>query len=199
MDATAWLRISIIAYSLAGVLVAVSIIMFFKMNIWAIIGDLTGRTAARQIQEIREQNKTSGNKRLLPKAFNLESESKKLSNRSGILKVFGKTGSTNEVAYRPQTIETLPTEVIKEQEYDSETTALLYEETELLSNESDLSTTILSDETDILGSHSDEVTTLNETTVLSSTDDLNDLHTEIAAVGFKKVKDITVTHTSEVI
>ena len=56
MDAQTWQIISIVGYSLAGVLFFTAIIMFIKMNVWGIIGDLTGRTAAKQIQAIREQN-----------------------------------------------------------------------------------------------------------------------------------------------
>ncbi|NMD68690.1 hypothetical protein HHO41_00210 [Bacillus sp. DNRA2] len=72
MDASTWFTISIVGFSLAGVLLIVAIILFYKMNIMAIIGDLSGRTATRQIQEIREQNTISGKKRYKPSAFNIE-------------------------------------------------------------------------------------------------------------------------------
>ena len=72
MDARAWLILSIVGYSLAGVLLVVTCVLFFKLKILAIIGDLSGRTAAKQIQEIREQNILSGNKRHIPSAFNLD-------------------------------------------------------------------------------------------------------------------------------
>ncbi|MGM0903003.1 MAG: hypothetical protein ACQEXB_18140 [Bacillota bacterium] len=72
MDARTWLTLSIVGYSLAGALFIVTCILFFKMRILAIIGDLSGRTAAKQIQEIRELNAISGQKRHQPSAFNLE-------------------------------------------------------------------------------------------------------------------------------
>lgn len=72
MDANHWLIVSIVGYSLAGVLLIAAAILFIKMNILAIIGDLTGKTAARQIQEIREQNIKTGDKRYRPSAFNME-------------------------------------------------------------------------------------------------------------------------------
>ncbi len=72
MDARAWLIMSIVGYSFAGVLFVVTCVLFFKMKILAIIGDISGRTAAKQIQEIREQNILSGNKRHIPSAFNLD-------------------------------------------------------------------------------------------------------------------------------
>ncbi|RHW42727.1 hypothetical protein D1B31_03845 [Neobacillus notoginsengisoli] len=72
MDASTWQIVSIVGYSLAGLLFISAIIMFYKLNIPAIVGDLTGRTAAKQIQEIREQNASTGQKRFQPDAFNLE-------------------------------------------------------------------------------------------------------------------------------
>ena len=72
MDAIAWLVISIVGYSLAGILLIKTIFMYFKMNIPAIIGDLTGKTAEKQIQQIREQNAKTGNKRYKPNVFNVK-------------------------------------------------------------------------------------------------------------------------------
>lgn len=72
MEASTWTIVSIVSYSLAGLLFIFTIIMFFKLNIPAIIGDLTGKTAARQIREIREQNANTGKKSFHPDPFNLE-------------------------------------------------------------------------------------------------------------------------------
>lgn len=72
MDAITWKIISIVGYSLAFVFLVTAIILFFKMNIGTIIGDLTGKTAARQIQEIRERNTMTAGKRNQPAAFHLE-------------------------------------------------------------------------------------------------------------------------------
>jgi hypothetical protein len=69
MGATTWQIISIVGYSLAGALLITAIVLFFKMKIPAIIGELTGRTAARQIQEIREHRE---NKRQKPMVFDIE-------------------------------------------------------------------------------------------------------------------------------
>lgn len=72
MDAAAWKIVSIAGYSLAGVLFITAILMFFRLRVLAIIGDLSGRTAARQIQEIRDRNKLTGTKLHKPDVFNLE-------------------------------------------------------------------------------------------------------------------------------
>ncbi|WML58831.1 hypothetical protein [Neobacillus sp. PS2-9] len=69
MNAITWQIISIVGYSLAAALLITAIVLFFKMKIPAIIGELTGRTAARQIQEIRERRE---NKRQKPMVFDIE-------------------------------------------------------------------------------------------------------------------------------
>ncbi|WP_223592672.1 hypothetical protein [Neobacillus bataviensis] len=189
MDAIAWLRISIVGYSLGGVLLIVSIFMFLKMNIPAIIGDLTGRTAARKIQEIREQN--TGNKRHTPKAFALEQEPKQKglrTNRLGTKGKTGRTGPTKELS-RPARMGSLPTEVLPNKDDE---TVLLSDQTELLSMETEvlLNETVLLDQgTELL----DETTVLDETVVLGVEEEA------ILAVEFKIVKDLKVIHTNEVI
>ena len=72
MSATAWLIIAIVGFSLAGIAFIAAIILFIKMNIPAIIGDLTGKTVAREIKAMRESNASSGDKRFRPSAVNLE-------------------------------------------------------------------------------------------------------------------------------
>ena len=72
MSAMAWLIIAIVGFSLAGIALVAAVIMFIKMNIPAIIGDLTGKTVAREIKAMRESNASSGDKRFRPSAVNLE-------------------------------------------------------------------------------------------------------------------------------
>lgn len=72
MSATAWLTIAIVGFSLSGVALAAAVFMFIKMNIPAIIGDLTGKTVAREIKAMRESNASSGDKRFRPSAVNME-------------------------------------------------------------------------------------------------------------------------------
>jgi len=174
VDAATWLKISIAGYSLGGVLLIAAIFMFIKMNIPAIIGDLSGRTAARKIREIREQN--TGNKRQTPKAFNLETKGFRtgdLGNNGKVARV--KTGSD----------ETELLTVIEQTELLDTS-----KETELLSNETEL----LASETELLDSGME---LLNETTVLDETTLLQE--ETIPAVYFKIVKDLKVIHTNEVI
>ncbi|WHZ02750.1 hypothetical protein QNH48_28165 [Neobacillus sp. YX16] len=184
MDATTWLIISIVGYSLAGILLIVVVFMFFKMNIPAIIGDLNGKTAARQIQEIREKNKLTGNKQHRPSTFNVErgTLTAPVSSRFGRT---GKAGSTQaaiseESKYleikgitaqssRPTVVENLPTEVISEQENLSimdEATTVLTEETQVLTGIYSDSTEVLMNETEVLEKGTEVL--MNETEVLDN-------------------------------
>ena len=72
MDREVWLVISIIGYIFAGLFFITAVIMFYKLKIPAVIGDLSGRTAAKQIQEIRERNARTGTKVYKPAIYNLE-------------------------------------------------------------------------------------------------------------------------------
>lgn len=62
MSATTWFIIAIVGFSLAGIALAVSIALFIKLNIPAVIGDLSGKTLAREIKAMRDVNTASGDK-----------------------------------------------------------------------------------------------------------------------------------------
>lgn len=62
--------ISIIGFCLAGVSFVISAYLFFSSNINAVIGDLSGKTAQKQIEAIRKQNAESGDKRYRPSMLN---------------------------------------------------------------------------------------------------------------------------------
>lgn len=55
MNAGTLQLISIIAFSLAGVLTLISIYLFLKMDVRGIIDDLSGKSAERQIMAMREE------------------------------------------------------------------------------------------------------------------------------------------------
>ena len=56
MTAENWLLIAIIGFALSGIALIVAVFMFIKLNIPSIIGDLNGKTVAREIQAMREAN-----------------------------------------------------------------------------------------------------------------------------------------------
>ena len=62
MSATTWLIIAIVGFSLSGIALAAAVFMFIKMNIPAVIVDLSGKTVAREIKAMRDANASSGNK-----------------------------------------------------------------------------------------------------------------------------------------
>ena len=60
MSAQMWYIIAIVGFSLAGVALVTAVIMFFKMNIPAVIGDLSGKTVAREIKAMRSASLAAG-------------------------------------------------------------------------------------------------------------------------------------------
>lgn len=70
MSATMWLIIAIVGFSVSGIALIAAILMFIKMNIPAIIGDLSGKTVAREIKAMREANVFSGEKLHRPSSVN---------------------------------------------------------------------------------------------------------------------------------
>ncbi len=48
--------------ALAVLMLIISVILFFVYRIPSVVGDLTGRTARKAIEDIRNQNESSGNK-----------------------------------------------------------------------------------------------------------------------------------------
>ncbi len=54
--------ISIISFVIAGICLTLAVFFWFKFDIPAVIGDLSGRTARKSIAKMREENEKSGNK-----------------------------------------------------------------------------------------------------------------------------------------
>lgn len=64
--------LSIVAYIAAGVLLLVAIALFFLLDVPKLYGDVSGKTAKKAIEAIRQQNETTGNKAYKPSAVNVE-------------------------------------------------------------------------------------------------------------------------------
>ena len=58
--------------ALAGLCLVVAVILFFVLKIPSVIGDLTGSTARKAIENIRNQNESSGDKTYKSSAVNRE-------------------------------------------------------------------------------------------------------------------------------
>lgn len=63
MSASIYQMISIAGLLLAAVFLVVAVILFFAFDIPALIGELSGKTAAKQVAEIREKNRKAVSKR----------------------------------------------------------------------------------------------------------------------------------------
>ena len=139
--------LSLTSYIIAGVLLLMSVALFFLLDIRKVIGDVTGSTARKAINSIREQNEASGNKAYKPSPVNAARG--KLTDKitpSGRLEpqTAGLGGSPGTEKF--DTTELMPTA----------------EETTVLNNAGN-ETTVLSGETTVLEQSADS----GETTVLS--------------------------------
>ena len=56
MSAATWLIIAIVGFSLSGIALITAIILFIKLDIPGVIGDLSGKTVAREIKAMRDAN-----------------------------------------------------------------------------------------------------------------------------------------------
>lgn len=64
--------LSMVAYIAAGVLFLVAVALFFLLDVPKLYGDVSGRTAKKAIEAIRQQNESTGNKAYKPSAVNAE-------------------------------------------------------------------------------------------------------------------------------
>lgn len=154
---------------LAAVMLAVTVLLFFVYKIPTVIGDLTGANARKAIENIRNQNESSGDK--LYKTSQVNRERGKLTD---------KISPSGSLMRDPSGVlggGAMATEKISTQELPQvdETTVL----------ESDETTVLSSNETTVLGSAG-----AGETTVLVAED---------TPAVFQIEYEITFIHTDEVI
>ena len=161
----------------AGVLLAVSILLFFVLRIPKVISDLTGRTARKAIENIRMQNEQTGDKSYQSSAVNLERG-----------KLTDKISKSGQIIPRDATpfgtgviTEKISTQKLSEEEPAGETTLLNSNETTLLST----------DETSLLQPEFGETTLLQPDGVSA----VNDTYSG----AFKIEYEITFIHTTEMI
>lgn len=63
---------SLVAFIAAGILFLVAVALFFLLDVPKLYGDISGRTAKKAIEAIRQQNESTGNKAYKPSAVNEE-------------------------------------------------------------------------------------------------------------------------------
>ena len=64
--------LSLVAYIAALVLLVLAVVLFFLLDIPKLYGDVSGRTARKAIEAIRQQNEATDNKAYKPSAVNAE-------------------------------------------------------------------------------------------------------------------------------
>ncbi len=62
--------LSLVSFILAGVLFLVAVALFFLLGVPKLVGDITGSTARKAIENIRQQNEQSGDKAYKPSTVN---------------------------------------------------------------------------------------------------------------------------------
>lgn len=134
MNAGTLQLISIIAFSLAGVLTLISIYLFFKMDVRGIIDDLSGKSAERQIMAMREENNRQKNPLSKRSAKSSETRKSSLTERTTVkLKNDEKTEVLPKIDEDKTTLlqeeATIPLQMIAEETTVlEETTSVLQEE-----------------------------------------------------------------------
>jgi hypothetical protein len=221
MSAQVWFIIGIVGFSLAGALFIAAVLIFIRLNIFAVIGDLSGRTATKQIEKFRQSNASSGVKSHRPDVLNVErgkltepvadSQSGQLRKASAVAAAHpskrlgrrtGQTMSMSGSGVLGTDVLTGGTDVLDEGTAvlsQSDVTEALSDSTTVLEDEENNNTTILSEP-----KASNATTVLSEepsssTTVLSPTSELSQDETVSTNPAFKLLKDIVVIHTDEVI
>ena len=176
------------AASLSGVMLIVSVLLFIFLRIPRVIGDLTGATARKAIENIRNQNESSGDKIYKSSAVNRE--------RGRLTDKISASGNiahheTNQFGGAMATTK-IDTQVLSENTESNETTVLGVDNgTTVLSNE----TTVLDNGTTVLSAPS------NETTVLNQSDEQTGIlpESQVRSKIFEIEYEITFIHTNEVI
>lgn len=62
MSASTWGMIGIVAFALSGVLLIAAALIFFLLKIPDVIGDLSGKTVAREMERMRQSNASRGDR-----------------------------------------------------------------------------------------------------------------------------------------
>lgn len=163
---------------LAGIMFAVSVLVFFLLKIPTVIGDLTGANARKAIERIRNQNESTGDKTYRSSPVNRE--------RGKLTDKISPSGRLIRDPSYPlggaMSTEKISTQQLHPEDGANETTVLAG-----------------ADETTVL---TGELTGGNETTVLSNENPANEttvLNAQTFSNAFVIEYEITYIHTDEVI
>lgn len=200
MSAELYQMISLVAFISGGILTLVAIILFIKFDIPSLIGELSGRTAEKKVQEIREQNR---------QAASMRQRGSERRRRIALYEVKTETPT-----------DALPTgrkkkEVVSVPVVNEEATAVLEEATTVLDEATEVlneATEVLNEQTEVLyeaqkevgttllnGGMTEDVTTiLSEDTTEEGTTVFGDASVS-GDVEFSIMDDVLEIHTEETI
>lgn len=197
--------ISIICFSISGVLLIIGIILFIKFDVIGIINDLRGKKAQKQIEKIRENYSRTSRVR-----YNLDRNGASEEITEDIEKtdeIIDKpiTGERSELSDIDNSLDVDTSNEIEEtdllQEEVEEGTEVLTDEleerTELLTDELEEGTEVLSEGTVVLVNNDSD--TSEETTILNSSSEETTLLQEDSISDFKIIKNIISINTNEYI
>ena len=190
--------ITMACFIAAGVFFVISIVLFFVLDMVKVIGDLTGHTAKREIENIRSQNQMTGNKAYKPSKVNAErgkltdkiSPSGKIQQKDSMK--FGGSVGTEKIASGGLNSGYEDTTLLESQE-GSETT-VLYSGANGAANEATSETTVLyqgSSETTVLNPEASETTVLNGSVMQDGTTVLNENQEAVALCVLQEIKFIS--------
>lgn len=190
----------------AGLFFVLSVVLFFVLEMTKVIGDLTGHTAKREIENIRAQNQQSGRKVFKSSKVNIERGkiTDKISSSGHVIKspshsMGGSVGTekigspVNNTGYENTTLLEQETSLLNgdDNDYSAETSLLgssASEETSLLTGDAYYSGT---EETSLL-SENDYDTGSAETSVLSS-----EANVATQGTGYESADETTLLNTSD--
>lgn len=203
--------VTLVCFIFAGVFFIVSVVLFFVLDMVKVIGDLTGHTAKREIENIRSQNQRTGTKVYKSSKVNEERGklTDKISDSGNIIKnhsnTLGGSMGTEKIGdadyrkieyedpnmYNQENVETTLLNT-----YDQETSVLSYQD----EPEGGVDTSILnypvSAETSVLAPPgSDETTLLNE----AISEETSLLNINVFRINAQMIQEIIFINTDEII
>jgi len=221
MSATTWLIIAIVGFSLSGIALIAAVFMFIKLNIPAIIGDLSGKTVAREIKAIRSANMSNNSKKHDIVSLNLKNKKSSVnvnSAESGKVHTSGPDLQHKNTASKVNdsfSTETLSANVGEVNTESRNATTVMSQNIDINTQESGNSTEVLSNnatevlsevrQTEVLSNAANTVnapednaqSTNSGTTVLSDVEVSG--QDELVSVAFTVTRSVIKIHTDEVI
>lgn len=172
--------LSTVFFALAGLFFLISVALFFVLDVVRLVGDVTGYTARKAIEDIRKGNEISGDKAYKPSPVNKArgkltdkiSPSGQLERRSDTMGVATGTAKLTAEELMSQSIDASGTNAVPD-----ETTVLTDEITE---------TTVLSTETTettVLSQSANETTILGQASNVSTISNVFSLDIEMSFIG----------------